>query len=244
MTSTRRRGAVDVGPYHFSGGDVTATLRHCGELFDVLVDGVDPDIAEIAAPARARAIAATSHGSDGVATLWAALGETAAALRAAGAYGEPLTGNVVQLSTSSGGVPKLPVTAVDVDLGGIVGDVQRTRRHHGRPFQALCVWSAEVIDELAADGHSIGYGSAGENLTVAGLNWSRVRPGMLLCAGSVRAELSAWATPCAQNARWFSDRDFWRIDASRGPVSRLYATVLTPGSIAVGDRAVVGGEAS
>ncbi len=54
-----------------------------------------------------------------------------------------------------------------------------------------------------------------------------------------RVEISAYATPCAKNARWFADGDHRRIDHDRAPGwSRLYATVLRPGVVAVGDEVV------
>lgn len=146
---------------------------------------------------------------------------------------------MVQLNRSDGGVPKTPVATVTVDWGGVVGDRQRNREHHGRPWQALCLWSAEVVDAFAAEGHPIGYGSAGENVTLRGLDWAQVRPGGRLRMGEVLCELSAWAVPCRHNARWFHDRRFERIHHDRGPVSRVYATVLEPGTIRAGDSALL-----
>ena len=81
-------------------------------------------------------------------------------------------------SRSGGGVPKLPVDEAVIDLRGVVGDVQKTQRHHGRPWQALCLWSKEKVDLLAAEGHPITYGAAGENVSVTGIDWADVRPGV------------------------------------------------------------------
>jgi MOSC domain-containing protein YiiM len=148
-------------------------------------------------------------------------------------------GVVAQLSRSDGGVPKLPIDRAEIGRRGLVGDRQRSRAHHGRPWQALCLWSTEVIGELRRQGHPIFPGAAGENVTISGLDWSRVKPGMQLVLGSVVAELSMWAEPCGHNARWFSDGDFARIHASCGPVSRVYATVLRPGTVSRGDALVV-----
>jgi MOSC domain-containing protein YiiM len=137
---------------------------------------------------------------------------------------------------SGGGVPKLPVPNVEVDLGGVVGDRQAARVHHGRPWQALCLWSQEVIDGLAADGHPIGLGSAGENVTVSGIAWPDVTPGVRLRLGPVvLCQVMAYALPCKKNARWFSDGDFNRIHHLRGQLSRVYAVVLEPGAIVAGD---------
>jgi MOSC domain-containing protein YiiM len=149
-------------------------------------------------------------------------------------------GRVVQLNVSNGGVPKKPIEVAEVGDRGLVGDRQAERRHHGRPLQALCLWSAEVIDALRAEGHPIEPGAAGENITVAGVDWSTIRPGTQLLVGDVLAEVSAWATPCKKNAQWFADRDFNRIEHGRHPGwSRAYAWVREPGTIRQGDPVVV-----
>jgi hypothetical protein len=149
-------------------------------------------------------------------------------------------GSVAGLHVSGGGVPKRPVSRVDVGVRGVVGDVQRTRRHHGRPWQAVCLWSSDVIDRLAAEGHPIGPGSAGENVTISGIDWAELRSGVRLEIGSVLVETSVWSLPCTKNAQWFVDGDFNRMhhERERG-VSRMYAWVVEPGQIGVGDPVVV-----
>ena len=145
-------------------------------------------------------------------------------------------GIVVQLNRSGGGVPKTPVDRVGVSFDGLEGDRQANRRHHGRPWQAVCLWSAEVVDALAADGHPIGYGSAGENVTVRGLDWSALTPGAQLLIGTALVQVSSYAIPCTKNAQWFSDRGFRRMAQEVNPGrSRVYATVLVEGVVATGD---------
>ncbi len=119
-------------------------------------------------------------------------------LAAAGAGTPPARGLVDRVNVSGGGVPKLPTGGGGIGHAGLEGDRQADRKHHGRPFQALCLWSAEVIDELAAAGHPIGPGSAGENLTLSGIDWTALRPGARLRVGTALAELSFPAVPCAQ----------------------------------------------
>jgi MOSC domain-containing protein YiiM len=149
-------------------------------------------------------------------------------------------GTVAQLNVSDGGVPKKPVEVAEVGDRGLVGDRQADRQHHGRPLQALCLWSVEVIDALRAEGHPIEPGLAGENVTIAGIDWATVQPGTQLLIGDVLAEISAWSTPCAKNAAWFADRDFRRMDHDRHPGwSRAYAWVREPGTIRHGDRVIV-----
>jgi MOSC domain-containing protein YiiM len=155
---------------------------------------------------------------------------------ALGAVTPRARGVVGQINASAGGVPKHPVASAVIDHAGLAGDRQADRIHHGRPFQALCLWSVEVIDELVAEGHPIGPGSAGENLTVAGLPWAALRPGSRLRVGDALAEVSFPATPCAKQAGWFTDRDFRRIDYQRNPHwVRWYAWVREPGSVQTGD---------
>ena len=139
----------------------------------------------------------------------------------------PATGTVARVATSSGGVPKAAVDHAEVDAGGIVGDRQATRRHHGRPSQALCLWSGELIDALRAEGHPVEPGGTGENLTLRGLDWSALRPGTRLRFGDdAVAELTGWADPCSTIAGSFTGRDSRRIDHGRHPGwSRAYAAV-------------------
>lgn len=153
-------------------------------------------------------------------------------------------GSVAQISSSAGGVPKTAIDNADIGVRGVAGDVQQSRVHHGRPWQAVCLWSAEVVDAFAADGHPIAYGSCGENLTVAGLDWSTMRGGTVIDIGSgsdaVRLQLSAPAEPCSKNSAFFIDNDINLMDHLRNPGhSRWYASVLRPGSVTTGDRVIV-----
>ena len=124
-----------------------------------------------------------------------------------------------------------------IDESGLVGDLQADRVHHGRPWQALCLFSLEVIEKMQDEGHPIQPGSAGENLTVSGLDWGQLEEGHRLQIGSeVVAEITAPATPCAKNASWFIDGDFLRMSEHRHPgEARLYARVISGGPVAVGD---------
>lgn len=157
-------------------------------------------------------------------------------LAALGAGAPRQQGTVVRVNTSDGGIPKASIGRADVSHRGLAGDRQALRKHHGRPFQALCLWSTEVIASLAAEGHPIEAGCAGENLTIEGLDWSLLRAGAVLQVGSVVAELSFPATPCKKQRPWFVGGDFRRIAWERHPDAvRWYAWVRRPGHIAEGD---------
>ena len=150
---------------------------------------------------------------------------------------ESTPGVISGLFLSDGGVPKTAVDSVEVGYRGVFGDRQATRQHHGRPWQALCLWSADVVAAHAAQGHPIRPGSAGENISIRGVDWSKWRPGDQIRLGEVEATISAYAIPCTKNARWFADGDYERMSHERPDGSRLYAFVNRPGRISVGDRA-------
>ncbi|MFM7262445.1 MAG: MOSC domain-containing protein [Acidimicrobiales bacterium] len=144
------------------------------------------------------------------------------------------TGTVAHLHASRG-LPKKSVDSVTVGWSGIEGDVQRSRKHHGAPYQALCIWSLDSIARLQAEGHPIDHGFAGENITVSGVPNGALRPGAHFEAGTVRGFLTGYAYPCNHNTAWFADGDFMRMWHERGDDSRTYAMVTRPGTIAAGD---------
>ena len=143
-------------------------------------------------------------------------------------------GTVAHLHAGSG-LPKKEIDAADVGWTGLEGDVQRSRRHHGRPWQALCIWSTDAIESLRAGGHPIDHGFAGENITVAGIPAGAFRPGAHFLVGDVRGFLTSYATPCSQNKAWFANGDFMAMSHERGDLSRVYAMVTRTGNVAAGD---------
>lgn len=239
---------VRIGDHLFSETDARRTVAEAVELLDEYGehDGV---VADVVRGRRERLLASVGdldawHAPMPdverlLAVVWSELRQVRDDLLVAGLVPDRSEGVVVALHRGDGGVPKLAARTVQVDHGGVIGDRQATRRHHGSPWQALCLWSEEVIAAFAAGGHPIGPGSAGENVTIAGLRWGDVRPGVRLAIGSVLCEISSYAVPCWQNARWFADGKPDHIHHRQGPVSRMYATVLEPGSVTVGDTVVL-----
>ena len=63
-----------------------------------------------------------------------------------------MTGEIVQINVSPGGVPKLPVPAAMVTPLGLEGDRCAHPNIHGGPRQALLLIASEVIDQLAERG--------------------------------------------------------------------------------------------
>ncbi len=141
------------------------------------------------------------------------------------------------MNVSNGGVPKRPVPGARVSALGLDGDRQRDARYHGGPERALCLFSLERIEALAAEGHAIGPGTLGENVTVSGLDWDRVDPGARYCLGRrVVIEITGYASPCAKIRPAFAGGEHPRVSQKAHPGwSRVYARVLAPGAIAPGD---------
>jgi len=237
---------MKVDRYEFTSGDVSSTLAAGWALFDQLELHQPAPMVRVVEPHRQaaeavldEALAGEVSEADALPLVWAEWRAGMAALRAAGAFGPAQRGVVAGLFTSHGGVPKHPQPSIEIGFGGVVGDEQDDRDHHGRPWQAVCLWGTEVIDAFRADGHPLAPGLAGENITTTGIAWERVVPGALLQAGTARLEISAYAVPCRKNAAWFTDGHFGLMHHRHGFVSRAYATVLRPGSVAVGDPVVL-----
>ncbi len=150
---------------------------------------------------------------------------------------DELQGRIVQINLSDGGVPKQSVASTQIEKDGLVGDRQNNLKHHGGPDRAVCLWSAEIIQALQAEGHPIAPGDAGENITVTGLDWQQLSPGVRLQLGDhVLLEITDYAQPCRTIARYFKLRRYGRISQKSHPgMSRLYAKVLEDGCVTVGD---------
>ncbi len=97
---------------------------------------------------------------------------------------ESRPGSVFQINLSDDGVPKRAVRCAELTTFGLVGDSQRHPDIHGGPNRAVCLYSLEQILNLQSEGNPIFPGSIGENLTLAGLDWSSDR---------ARQETAAWS---------------------------------------------------
>ena len=114
----------------------------------------------------------------------------------------------------------------------------RTDHDHA---QALCLDSSDLVAELRSEGHPVEAGGAGENLTMSGIDWSRMRGGLTVTitstgagtSGEVVLRTSCPAAPCHKIGDCFSERHWNRIDhAERPGWARWYASALTGGTIA------------
>jgi MOSC domain-containing protein YiiM len=105
------------------------------------------------------------------------------------------TGRVVALCTSPGGIPKRPLAEVVVSAGGLAGD-GRSHAKHIRPDRAVSLFDLEILQQLVREGFPLKPGTAGENLTVEGLDVQSLPPGTILEIGDVVLRLEAPRKPC------------------------------------------------
>ncbi|MBV03830.1 MAG: sulfurase [Rhodobacteraceae bacterium] len=140
--------------------------------------------------------------------------------------------------SGSGGVPKLPIKEVFVRFEGVEGDFNRFRmeKKGGDIRRAISIFSLERIVQLQEEGHPIDIGTAGENFTIEGIDWTRLGVGMTIKLGSAIIRLSEPCAPCSKIGRSFIENKFSRIDQNkREGWSRWSASVIEEGSVSVGD---------
>lgn len=152
------------------------------------------------------------------------------------------TGRVVQVSVNpKGGVPKYRVPEARLLPHNVEGDKQRNLKFHGGPERAVCLFSWEVIRELQEEGHSIDCGTTGENLTLGGIDWSLLAPGVQLQIGDeALIEITRPTTPCKTIEASFTDGYFNRIHHQKFPrETRYYARIINEGVVHEGDSVTV-----
>lgn len=160
-----------------------------------------------------------------------------------------MTGTIVQISVSAGGVPNRAIDEGTLTTSGIAGDGWRYA-WHGGPRRAILLMTSEGIDELAAQGFPVYHGALGENVTTRGLDRRRLRIGQRLRAGEAIIELTQVRLPCDTLSVYGSGIQAAMYDAralagdSSTPVwglSGFYASVVAPGILRPGDPIVLPG---
>lgn len=161
---------------------------------------------------------------------------------------------VEQVSISQGGVPKFAIPSGEVGTLGIAGDVQRNRKYHGGPRQALLWITAEGYEELAAQGFPVFSGALGENLTTRGVDRRLVRVGQRWRIGEeVEIEVTKMRSPCAtldpygpgiQKAVFDSAVREGDATSPRWGLAGFYAAVVRTGKVQPGDAVVLVSDAA
>jgi len=154
-----------------------------------------------------------------------------------------VTGTVLQVNVSRGGIPKQPVPSGDLTATGIEGDAWRYP-FHGGPRQAVLLITMEGIEELVAQGFPLYAGALGENLTTRGLDRRALRFGQRLRAGDATIELTRMRQPCAtlnvygpglQAAMYDARVVKGDPESALWGLSGFYASVVEPGTVRPGD---------
>jgi MOSC domain-containing protein YiiM len=98
------------------------------------------------------------------------------------------------------GLPKHPVPRLRITPAGAEGDYNhyRTTKVQGNPDLAILVLTREVIDTLRTEGWPVEPGDLGENLTLAGVPESSLKPGSRIRIGEVLLEVSEPCDPCTE----------------------------------------------
>jgi MOSC domain-containing protein YiiM len=146
--------------------------------------------------------------------------------------------HIFQINASKGGVPKHGLVEAHLAELGVEEDAHHNTKVHGGPDRGLCLYSLEKILALQGERHPIFPGAIGENLTIVGLDWERLEPGARLRVGDqVLIEITGYTRPCRKIVPYFLNGDVERVSQQQHPGwSRLYAKVINPGLVRVGDR--------
>jgi MOSC domain-containing protein YiiM len=223
----------------WSDNDIERTLAHTDDLIGYVLEGADDDVvAATLAVTTAQSVVVDPDPLVSAHAVMHRLHDLAASRRAAEVF-EPMVGRVESLQASGGGVPKASIPIAEIGPSGVVGDVQGNRKNHGRPWQAICMYSSDLLADLRSEGHPVTAGGTGENLTMSGIDWSRMRGGLTVtiagASGEVVLRTSGPAAPCHKIGDCFSERHWNRIDHVERPGwARWYASVLVGGTIAPG----------
>ena len=151
-----------------------------------------------------------------------------------------VTGSILQVNISPGGIPKRPIPEAIVTAEGIRGDAWAHPNIHGGPNKALLLIASEGIDELIAQGYALYPGALGENLTTLGLDRRQMRAGQRYRAGEVFLELTKLRSPCAtldvyghslRNAIYDPAVKAGDASSPLWGLSGFYARILRPGII-------------
>ena len=143
-----------------------------------------------------------------------------------------MTGTLLQLNVSPGGMPKLPVMFARVTANGVDGDKQRNRKYHGGPDRAVCLYSTELYDRLRSLGIDLQPGAVGENFTTTGIDLQRLGKGDRLRVGDECViEITNVRVPCAGLKKW--DADLPELIVG---YSGWVAKVVADGTVRPGDR--------
>ena len=169
-----------------------------------------------------------------------------------------MSGKILQVNISAGGIPKRPILRGLLGSAGFEGDFFAHPKIHGGRNQAVLLISLETIEQLQHAGYPVYPGALGENLTTIGIDCKLWRAGQQFHVGSARIELTKPRAPCRTLDRYGAragglpiqqfifDSGVKRGDTSSDKWGRsgFYARVTHPGEIACEDAIILESELS
>ena len=140
-------------------------------------------------------------------------------------------GKVIAICTSPArGTQKKPVPSARFTVDwGIEGDA-----HGGRWHRQVSLLSADKIEAFNARGANVQPGAFGENLVVEGFDFRSLPVGTLLRCGSVLLEMTQIGKECHSHCEIYK-----KMGECIMPREGVFARVLVPGEIHVGDEMVL-----
>ena len=139
----------------------------------------------------------------------------------------------------SSAIAKSPLEGlVSIGLGGVAGDIQVDRKHHGYPAMALHLYPADhygwLREGFSAPEALRGPGSMGENLFVTGVDETRVCIGDRFRLGSALIEASQPRQPCATIERHLERKGVVKAIVASGRCG-MFFRVIEPGTARAGN---------
>lgn len=137
---------------------------------------------------------------------------------------------ILPINISKGGIPKLPVQFLYLNIVGFDGDGHNHEKHR-TPMQAVCLQDIEKLDELRDEGYPLEAGTTGENLTMRDLHVNHLSVGTVLRFSSgVVIELTKVRKPC-----YVLDAIHPKLKEDVVGRCGMYAKVLHEGALHAGD---------
>lgn len=136
------------------------------------------------------------------------------------------------------GIFKVPIEIADIDVNGIIGDIQVDRRFHGGPEKALHQFAIssyqKIIEQFPNLSDAATAGSIGENINSDGLDDLQVFIGDIYKMGSAVIQVSQPRRPCWKINYKFDNGQLAKF-ITRQCISGWYYRVLEAGIARVGD---------
>lgn len=156
-----------------------------------------------------------------------------------------MTGRILQINVSPGGVPKLPVPRAFVSFERVEGDDWRNKDVHGGPQQVILMISLENIERLKTAGYPVFAGALGENLTTADIDYRLIRYGDVFRVGdTLEFRITKRRGPCQTITVYGADIGTAMFDAdardhnpesAHWGMSGFYGEIVREGHVKAGD---------